>query len=156
MSALLRIAAASAASTSGGLFSSLLASQNARVRRARERAVRQGEDESRARGGEEGGAESDERADARRGESTLKKTGSDPEFGPDESYPDWLWTLLEPRKTLRQLENEVAAAKAMHEQSLADGKGPRYDIMDVKDIQRLLKLRRRVKIKENNDRRKKK
>jgi hypothetical protein len=44
----------------------------------------------------------------------------------------------------------------MHEQSLADGKGPRYDIMDVKDIQRLLKLRRRIKIKENNDRRKKK
>ena len=84
------------------------------------------------------------------------KDGKDPELMPDDQYPDWLWTLLEPRKTLRQLENEVAAAKAMHEQSLADGKGPRYDIMDVKDIQRLLKLRRRVKIKENNDRRKKK
>ena len=155
MSALLRIAAASAASTSGGLFSSLLASQtrafvapaSALYAKAKTKAA------PAAAKKEEPKATS---APTHAAGINFKKTGSDPEFGPDESYPDWLWTLLEPRKTFRQLENEVAAAKAMHEQSLADGKGPRYDIMDVKDIQRLLKLRRRVKIKENNDRRKKK
>jgi large subunit ribosomal protein L54 len=154
MSALLRIAAASAASTSGGLFSSLLASQT------RAFVAPAGALYAKAKTkGAPAAAKKEEPKGMSATHATglnFKKSGSDPEFGPDESYPDWLWALLEPRKTIRQLENEVAAAKAMHEQSLEDGKGPRYDIMDVKDIQRLLKLRRRAKIKENNDSRRRK
>ena len=69
-----------------------------------------------------------------------KKGGSDPELGPDEDYPDWLWTLLEPKKSLLQLEKEVAAAKLTG----------RYDVMALEDVKRLLKLRRRAKIKANN------
>ena len=70
----------------------------------------------------------------------IKKGGSDPELGADDAYPDWLWGLIEPRKTLTELEKEVAAAKL-------SGK---YDVMDIEDIKRLVKLRRRAKIKASN------
>ena len=70
----------------------------------------------------------------------IKKGGSDPELGADDAYPDWLWGLIEPRKTLSELEKEVEAAKL-------SGK---YDAMDIEDIKRLVKLRRRAKIKASN------
>mmetsp|Transcript_26656 Transcript_26656/g.65339 ORF Transcript_26656/g.65339 Transcript_26656/m.65339 type:complete len:148 (+) Transcript_26656:181-624(+) len=69
------------------------------------------------------------------------KGGVDPELGPDSAYPDWLWALIEPKKTLLVLEKEVAIARLT-----GDTKA-----MDIKDIKRLLKLRRRVLIKKNND-----
>ena len=69
-----------------------------------------------------------------------QKGGSDPELGADEAYPDWLWGLIEPRKTLSELEKEVAVVKL-------SGK---YDVMDIEDIKRLVKLRRRAKIKASN------
>ena len=34
------------------------------------------------------------------------KTGSDPELGPNETYPDWLWTLAEKRSTLAELQKQ--------------------------------------------------
>ena len=71
----------------------------------------------------------------------ILKDGKDPELMPDDQYPDWLWTLLDEPKSLTDLEKEVAAAK----------KTGRYDAMDVKDVKRLLKLRRRAKIRANND-----
>lgn len=70
----------------------------------------------------------------------IKKGGSDPELGADDAYPDWLWGLIEPRKTLTELEKEVEAAKLT-------GK---YDVMDIEDVKRLVKLRRRAKIKASN------
>ena len=66
--------------------------------------------------------------------------GEYPELGADDAYPDWLWGLIEPRKTLTELEKEVAGAKL-------SGK---YDVMDIEDIKRLVKLRRRAKIKASN------
>jgi large subunit ribosomal protein L54 len=48
--------------------------------------------------------------------------------------------LIEPRKTLTELEKEVEAAKLT-------GK---YDVMDIEDVKRLVKLRRRAKIKASN------
>ena len=70
----------------------------------------------------------------------IKKGGSDPELGTDDDYPDWLWGLIEPRKSLSELEKEMEAAKL-------SGK---YDVMDIEDIKRLVKLRRRAKIKASN------
>ena len=140
MAALLRIA--SEASTSGGLFSSLMAIQTRSFRGSAAMFAK-----AKAKGGGGGKAGGDAGAAGSGMSSThctglnFKKGGSDPELGPDETYPEWLWTLLEPKKTLLQLEKEVAAAKETG----------RYDVMDLKDIKRLLKLRRRAKIKRQND-----
>ena len=68
---------------------------------------------------------------------------------PDDQYPDWLWTILDPEKgniamkTLGELEKELEAAKKAD----VDLK---YDVMAIKDVKRLLRLRRRAKIKANN------
>ena len=62
---------------------------------------------------------------------------------PDADYPDWLWTLASPEKSLGELEKEVEAAKLTGE----------LDVMAVGDIKRLVKLRRRAKIKANNQER---
>ena len=69
---------------------------------------------------------------------------------PDDQYPDWLWTILDPEKgniamkTLGELEKELEAAKKVD----VDLK---YDVMAIKDVKRLLRrLRRRAKIKANN------
>jgi len=70
----------------------------------------------------------------------IKKGGTDPELDPDADYPDWLWNLIEPRKTLTELEKEVEAAK----------RTGMFDAMDIDDIKRLVKLRRRASIKANN------
>ena len=139
MAALLRIA--SEASTSGGLFSSLMAIQTRSFRGGS--AALFAKAKAKGGGGKGGGG-----GDAAVGMSethctglNYKKGGSDPELGSDDKYPEWLWELLEPKKTLTQLEKEVAAAKLTG----------RYDVMDLKDIKRLLKLRRRAKIKRNNE-----
>lgn len=79
----------------------------------------------------------------------ILKDGKDPEFMPDDQYPDWLWTMLDPEKgniamkTLGELEKELEAAKKAD----VDLK---YDVMAIKDVKRLLRLRRRAKIKANN------
>lgn len=139
MAGILRVA--SEASTSGGLLWSMLSTQS--------RCFRGGAGASLAKAGGTKGASGKKGGEAG-GEGmssthctglNYKKGGSDPELGPDESYPDWLWTLLEPKKTLTQLEKEVAAAKLTG----------RYDVMALPDVKRLLKLRRRAKIKRNNE-----
>lgn len=82
----------------------------------------------------------------------ILKDGKDPELMPDDQYPDWLWTILDPEKgniamkTLGELEKELEAAKKAD----VDLK---YDVMAIKDVKRLLRLRRRAKIKANNARR---
>ena len=79
----------------------------------------------------------------------ILKDGEDPELMPDDQYPDWLWTILDPEKgniamkTLGELEKELEAAKK------AD-LDLKYDVMAIKDVKRLLRLRRRAKIKANN------
>ena len=79
----------------------------------------------------------------------ILKDGEDPELMPDDQYPDWLWTILDPEKgniamkTLGELEKELEAAKKVD----VDLK---YDVMAIKDVKRLLRLRRRAKIKANN------
>ena len=48
----------------------------------------------------------------------ILKDGKDPELMPDDQYPDWLWTILDPEKgniamkTLGELEKELEAAKS--------------------------------------------
>ena len=79
----------------------------------------------------------------------ILKDGKDPELMPDDQYPDWLWTILDTEKgniamkTLGELEKELEAAKKAD----VDLK---YDVMAIKDVKRLLRLRRRAKIKANN------
>ena len=79
----------------------------------------------------------------------ILKDGEDPELMPDDQYPNWLWTILDPEKgniamkTLGELEKELEAAKKAD----VDLK---YDVMAIKDVKRLLRLRRRAKIKANN------
>ena len=79
----------------------------------------------------------------------ILKDGKDPELMPDDQYPNWLWTILDPEKgniamkTLGELEKELEAAKKAD----VDLK---YDVMAIKDVKRLLRLRRRAKIKANN------
>ena len=60
----------------------------------------------------------------------ILKDGKDPEFMPDDQYPDWLWTILDPEKgniamkTLGELEKELEAARGeierMQPQAAAD------------------------------------
>ena len=79
----------------------------------------------------------------------ILKDGKDSELMTDDQYPDWLWTLLDPEKgtiamkTLGELEKELEAAKKADVDLT-------YDKMDIKDIKRLVRLRRRAKIKSNN------
>jgi large subunit ribosomal protein L54 len=149
MAALLRIASGVTASSTTGLFAALL-----RTSHAPRALIHCGTAPSfaaaKGKGGGKGGAAAPSAggAGASGGMSTthctglnIVKGGSDPELGPEDAYPDWLWTLLDEPKSLTDLEKEVAAAK----------KTGRYDAMDVKDVKRLLKLRRRAKIRANND-----
>jgi len=55
-----------------------------------------------------------------------------PQIKPDNEYPEWLWHVAEPSKTLAHL----SAANFFE--------------LSLKDKQRYLKLLRRKKIKENN------
>lgn len=79
----------------------------------------------------------------------ILKDGKDPELMPDDQYPDWLWTILDPEKgniamkTLGELEKEMEAA-------MKADVDLKYDVMAIKDVKRLLRLRRRAKIKANN------
>ena len=79
----------------------------------------------------------------------ILKDGKDPELMPDDQYPDWLWTILGPEKgniamkTLGELEKEMEAA-------MKADVDLKYDVMAIKDVKRLLRLRRRAKIKANN------
>lgn len=133
MAALLRFASEASTST-GGLFSSLLAIQTRSFRGSAAMFAK-----GKGKKGGDGGGDTGMSLTHCTG-LNYKKGGSDPELGADETFPDWLWTMLEPKKTLTELEKEVAAAKLTG----------RYDVMALKDIKRLLKLRRRAKIKQHN------
>lgn len=63
--------------------------------------------------------------------------GQDPALGKDEDYPDWLWTLLEPPKTAKQLHQAAALAGS-------------YDSLPDAEFFRLAKLERKVRIKAHN------
>mmetsp|Transcript_2216 Transcript_2216/g.5213 ORF Transcript_2216/g.5213 Transcript_2216/m.5213 type:complete len:156 (-) Transcript_2216:188-655(-) len=155
MAALLRIAAE--ASTSGGLLSSLRAlpartawehSQAASVRY-----FRGGSAALFAKAKAKGAKVAPEAPEVGMSAThctglNYTKGGSDPELGPDSDYPDWLWELTKPKKTLTMLEKEMAAAKLVVP--------VRYDIIEYADLKRLMKLRRRNKIKANNAARAKK
>jgi hypothetical protein len=39
----------------------------------------------------------------------LLKSGSDPKLGPDEAYPDWLWTLVDTPQSKSELERQAAS-----------------------------------------------
>ena len=137
------VAAEVSTSSAGGLFASLLRTQGARSFHGGAALCAKAKDKASAGGGGGGGGGGHGEGGMSSTHCTglnYKKGGSDPELGPDEAYPDWLWKLAEPKKTLTELEKEVAAAKLTG----------RYDVMDVKDVKRLLKLRRRAKIKANN------
>mmetsp|Transcript_11694 Transcript_11694/g.19847 ORF Transcript_11694/g.19847 Transcript_11694/m.19847 type:complete len:130 (+) Transcript_11694:176-565(+) len=63
----------------------------------------------------------------------IMKTGSDPELGPNETYPDWLWTLAEKRSTLAELQKQGWE-----------------NIEDLSEKKRLVKLMARQEIKSKN------
>ncbi|KAK3258636.1 hypothetical protein CYMTET_32327 [Cymbomonas tetramitiformis] len=69
----------------------------------------------------------------------IMKAGTDPAIGPTESYPEWLWTLIDEPGTLGELNRKKAAG---HE-------------MDEAEVYRQSYLARRRAIKQNNDLREK-
>mmetsp|Transcript_4060 Transcript_4060/g.6673 ORF Transcript_4060/g.6673 Transcript_4060/m.6673 type:complete len:119 (+) Transcript_4060:110-466(+) len=63
----------------------------------------------------------------------LMKGVQDPELKPDSEYPDWLWTLLEPAPSAKELAGQY------------QGQG-----LSVDQLQRLWRLKNKERIKENN------
>ncbi|GIL49489.1 hypothetical protein Vafri_5815 [Volvox africanus] len=63
----------------------------------------------------------------------LMKNESDPPIRPDNEYPEWLFKLLEPRPTIKELE------KMYQEGGLA-----------VEELRRLWRLKNKERIKESN------
>lgn len=47
----------------------------------------------------------------------LLKKGSDPQLKADEEYPEWLWMLVQPEKTLGELKRADEASLGMDEAS---------------------------------------
>lgn len=70
------------------------------------------------------------------------KTGSDPELGADDAYPDWLYTLLEPKESLGGYERRIAALKE-------EGLDWRTEF-SAEDAARYRKLERVARMKANN------
>ncbi|CAM6092334.1 unnamed protein product [Calypogeia fissa] len=64
--------------------------------------------------------------------ANILKTGTDPPILDDSSYPPWLWTLLDRKPALSELERRDS------------------ETLNEKEIMRLLKLDNRRRIKENN------
>jgi len=77
-----------------------------------------------------------------------KKGGTDPTILADGEYPEWLWSMLDPKPTLSELERKL---KPMLAEEI-DGIGDLRSLMDAseEDIRRYAKLLGRAKIKENN------
>lgn len=65
---------------------------------------------------------------------TYKKDQEEVKILPDEEYPEWLWSIKDP--TLKELN------KKMEEN---------FDEVTMDDLQRLMKLERRKRIRENNE-----
>lgn len=64
------------------------------------------------------------------------KDGEDPKLKPDEEYPDWLWSLIDPPLSAKQLRLKV--------QEIG------FQDLPYEDYKRLQKLERRERIKESN------
>ncbi|CAG9460145.1 unnamed protein product [Pedinophyceae sp. YPF-701] len=62
---------------------------------------------------------------------SILKGEPNPQLLPDDQYPDWLWTLLDPKPTLTEL------------------KAKEPDLT-VKELKRMMKLMNRQHIKDNN------
>ena len=75
------------------------------------------------------------------------KSGSDPELGPDDAYPEWLWTLSETKESLGGYERRIADLKAA-------GLDWRVEFSE-EDAKRYKKLERTNRIRTNNAERKK-
>jgi len=75
------------------------------------------------------------------------KSGSDPELGPDDAYPEWLWTLLETKESLGGYERRIAELKAA-------GLDWRVEFSE-EDTKRYKKLERTNRIRTNNAEREK-
>jgi large subunit ribosomal protein L54 len=67
----------------------------------------------------------------------IYQRGSDPPILPDSEYPEWLWGLVDKRKTIKQLHQ------------LAKDVGG-YEHLEPDDYFRLVKLERKMKIKAAN------
>ena len=65
----------------------------------------------------------------------ILKDGQDPELRPDEEYPEWVWTLHQPRPSLQAL-------KTRHEDD--------PESLTTEEQRRLYKLWNRARIKERN------
>lgn len=63
--------------------------------------------------------------------------GEDPVIQADDHYPDWLWSLTQPRKSAKQLRQQADSAGG-------------YDAMPADDFFRLDKLERKAAIKARN------
>jgi len=71
-----------------------------------------------------------------------EKNGLDPKLRADDAYPAWLWGLLEEKKSMTQLEEQI--------QSVGDDGDP-----DLDDVKRLFDLASRKGIKDKNSLKKK-
>ncbi len=80
------------------------------------------------------------------------QTGQDPQLGPDEAYPAWLWSLAEPRPALSELKRRYTAseAAAAHARSNAHADAPQPDGMDMEEGLRLVAMMRKADIKAAN------
>jgi len=65
----------------------------------------------------------------------------------DSEYPDWLWTLQEPRQTRQEL---MRKAQGLFD---AGGYDAVFDGMSEAELKRLFRLDARARIKEENNRR---
>lgn len=64
------------------------------------------------------------------------KDGEDPKLRPDEEYPDWLWDLIHPLMTVKQIHQKVEQIG--------------YDDLPYHEYKRLQKLERKERIKAAN------
>ena len=74
--------------------------------------------------------------------------GSDPKIKADAEYPDWLWSMLEPKPTLSELDRKLKPILAKEINGIGDLRKLMDDHED--DIRRYAKLLGKAKIKENN------
>jgi large subunit ribosomal protein L54 len=77
-----------------------------------------------------------------------KKGGSDPLIKEDHEYPDWLWSMLDPKPTLSELERKLNPILAKDLNGIDDLRKLRDQ--HEQDIRRYAKLLGTARVKENN------